>query len=75
MDRIFQIATKSTNFHTENNNGLEISIEPHEMQDRISAIKSLKNGKSPGNDNLNAELSKIDLDLSFILLYNIFKDI
>lgn len=58
----------------ETNNEREISIEPPEMQYILSAIKSLRNGKSNGNDHMNADLFQIDSDEPAILIYNIFKD-
>ena len=39
-----------------------------EKEEIIKAIKSLKNGKSPGHDNLNAELSKADQELAETIL-------
>ncbi|XP_076109491.1 uncharacterized protein LOC143078515 [Mytilus galloprovincialis] len=51
----------------ENNNELEISIEPPEMNEIIPAIKSIRNGKSPGNDNLNAELFKLEPVIDWIM--------
>ena len=54
---------------------LDISTEPPEVPEIISAIKSLKNGKAPGCDNLNAELFKIDTNLTANIMYPLFKDI
>ena len=54
---------------------LDISIEPPSKSEIITAIKSLKNGKAPGCDNLNAELFKTDPTLAANILYPIFHDI
>ncbi len=40
---------------------LDLNIEPPEREEIISAIKSLKNGKAPWQDSLNAELFKAEL--------------
>ena len=54
---------------------LDVNTAPLEKEEIISAIKSLKNRKAPGQDNLNAELFKADLacvqtsPISFNLLH------
>ena len=47
---------------------LEIDINLPNRQEIITAIKLLKNGKSPGQDNLNAELFKADPELTAEIL-------
>ena len=37
---------------------LDVTTTPLDKEEIIAAIKSLRNGKSPGPDNLNAELFK-----------------
>lgn len=59
--------------HAEND--LDISIEPPTKEEIVSAIKSQKNGKAPGQDNLNAELFKADPDLASKILQPLFKTI
>lgn len=54
---------------------LDISTEPPEVPEIISAIQSLKNGKAPGCDNLNAELFKTDTNLTANILHPLFTDI
>ena len=44
----------------ETENDLEVNTEIPTTDEIVTAIKSLKNGKSPGLDNLNAELFKAD---------------
>ncbi|XP_061188858.1 uncharacterized protein LOC133197034 [Saccostrea echinata] len=56
-------------------NDLNISIEPPQIPEIVSAIQSLKNGKAPGYDNLNAELFKTDPLLTATILQPIFHDI
>ena len=51
---------------------LEIDTSTPNIQEIITAIKSLKNGKSPGQDNLNAELFKVDPELAAKILYPLF---
>ncbi|XP_033106314.1 uncharacterized protein LOC117108409 [Anneissia japonica] len=51
---------------------LEINLEPPTRQEILAAIKSLKTGKAPGLDNLNAELFKEDPDLAAQLLLPLF---
>ena len=51
---------------------LDINTAPPEEKEIVSAIKSLKNGKAPGQDNLNAELFKVHPELSAKLLKPLF---
>ena len=43
---------------------LDISINPPTREEVMTAIKTLKNGKAPSQDNVNAELFKTDLLLT-----------
>ena len=43
---------------------LDIDTNPSSKQEIISAIKALKNGKTPGLDNVNTELFKADPNLA-----------
>ncbi|XP_071510344.1 uncharacterized protein [Diadema antillarum] len=54
---------------------LDIDIYPPTRAEIIQAIKSLKNGKAPGLDNLNAELFKTDPELAADILHPLFIDI
>ena len=54
---------------------LDISIEPPSKQEIIAAIKTLKNKKAPGEDNLNAELFKMDPELAAEILLPLFVSI
>lgn len=47
---------------------LDISTAPPTKEEIIQAIKTLKNNKAPGPDNMNAELFKADPDLSAMIL-------
>lgn len=47
---------------------LDVDTYPPRKEEIISAIKSLKNGKSPGRDNLNAILFKADPQLAADIL-------
>ncbi|XP_025085353.1 uncharacterized protein LOC112558855 [Pomacea canaliculata] len=51
---------------------LDVNIAPPEKQEIITAIKSLKNRKAPGQDNLNAELFKADPELAANILQPLF---
>ena len=52
---------------------LDISTDPPSKDEIISAIKSLRNGKSPGQDNLNAELFKVEPEIAAGFLVPLFK--
>ena len=54
---------------------LDVTTEPPGKEEIISAIKSMKNRKAPGKDNLNAELFKADPDLAAKMLLPLFEDI
>jgi hypothetical protein len=54
---------------------LDVNTDPPEKEEIIAAIKSLKNRKSPGQDNLSAELFKADPQLAADLLQPLFADI
>ena len=47
---------------------LNINTAIPEKEEIIKAIRSLKNGKAPGHDNLNAELFKADPELAAAIL-------
>ncbi|KAI4896154.1 hypothetical protein NFI96_009623 [Prochilodus magdalenae] len=51
---------------------LDVNIAPPEKQEIITATKSLKNRKAPGQDNLNAELFKADPELATNILQPLF---
>ena len=51
---------------------LDISSEPLTKEDIISAIKTLKNRKAPGRDNLSAELFKADPGVAAEILMPLF---
>ena len=51
---------------------LEVDTGPPEIEEIISSIKSLKNGKAPGQDSLNAELFKADPELAAKALKPLF---
>ena len=51
---------------------LEIDTDPSSKLEIQKAIKSLKNKKAPGTDQLNAELSKIDPVLVAYSLHPVF---
>ena len=54
---------------------LEINTEPPQKVEIITAIKSLKNGKAAGHDNLKAELFKADPNTTADLLLPLFTTI
>ena len=43
---------------------LDVNTDPPGKEEIIAAIKSLKSGKSPGQDNLSAEVFKADTQLT-----------
>jgi len=51
---------------------LEININPPSKVEIVTAIKTLKNRKTPGKDNLNAELFKIEPTIAADLLLPLF---
>ena len=51
---------------------LDINTARPEKEEIIKASKSLKNGKAPGHDNLNAELFKADQELTTVILQPLF---
>ena len=51
---------------------LDISTDVLTRREIIEAINSLKNGKAPGHDNLNAELFKADPELAATILTPLF---
>ena len=52
---------------------LDINTAVPEKEQIIKAIKSLKNGKAPGHDNLNAELFKADPELAATILQSLLQ--
>ncbi|RUS69643.1 hypothetical protein EGW08_022594 [Elysia chlorotica] len=54
---------------------LDINTEPPEKAEIERAIKSLKSGKAPGQDNLNAELFKVDPPLAAEIIKPLFTSI
>ena len=54
---------------------LDISTDVPTRRKIIQAINSLKNGKAPGHDNLNAELFKADPELAATILTPLFTKI
>lgn len=51
---------------------LDVNTVPPSKQEIITAIKSLKNGEVPGQDNLNTELFKDDPELTSKILQSLF---
>jgi len=60
---------------TEAIRNLEIDINLPNRQEIITVIKLLKNRKSPGQDNLNAEIFKADPELTADILQSLFPSI
>uniref|UniRef100_K7EZ57 Reverse transcriptase domain-containing protein n=1 Tax=Pelodiscus sinensis TaxID=13735 RepID=K7EZ57_PELSI len=54
---------------------LDINIDLPTKEEIISAIKKLKNNKTPGKDNLNAELFKIDPEIAAGILEPLFRTV
>ena len=54
---------------------LDINIEPPTKEEIVIAIKSLKNNKAPGLDNLNAELLKSDTETAACIFEPLFRKI
>lgn len=54
---------------------LEIDIEPPSKAEIVLAIKSLRNGKAPGQDGLNAELLKTDPEFASQILQPLLRNI
>lgn len=54
---------------------LDVNTDVPTRREVIQAINSLKNGKAPGNDNLNAELFKADPGLAATILTPLFTKI
>jgi hypothetical protein len=54
---------------------LDINTEPPTKEEIVHAIKTLKSGKAPGHDQLNAELLKADPATSAKRLHPIFRSI
>ena len=51
---------------------LDVNTAPPEKEEIVAAIRSLKNGKVPGQDSLNAELFKADPELAAQVLQPLF---
>ena len=51
---------------------LDVNTTPPEKQEIVAAIRSLKNGKAPGQDSLNAELFQADPELAAQVLQPLF---
>jgi hypothetical protein len=54
---------------------LEIDTDPPSKLEIQKAIKSLKNKKAPGTDQLNTEIFKIDPVLAAVTLHPVFHEI
>lgn len=53
----------------------DIDLECPTLEEIKDALKTLKNGKAPGKDNITAELLKVDLDTSARILYPLVQEI
>ncbi|XP_062609155.1 craniofacial development protein 2-like [Saccostrea cucullata] len=51
---------------------LDIDTDPPTKEEIMNAVKTLKNGKSPGRDNLDAELFKADPGIAATILQPLF---
>ena len=51
---------------------LELKTAPPEKEEIMAAIRSLKNGKAPGQDSLSAELFKADPEFAAEVLQPLF---
>ena len=51
---------------------LDVSTAPPEKEEIMTAIRSLKNGKAPGQDSLNAELFKAEPEFASQILQPLF---
>ena len=54
---------------------LDIDIDPPTKEEIVAAIKTLKNGKSPGQDSLDAELFKADPELAADVMLPLFTSV
>jgi len=54
---------------------LPISFRPLSKREIVNAIKSMKNGKAAGADNIPAEVLKVDPYISAYILLPLFQDI
>lgn len=59
----------------EANEDLAINIDPPTIREIVMAIKTLKNNKAPGGDNLNAELFKAEPEAAASILQPLFATI
>ena len=65
----------SDNLTVEVADSLNINIHSINKNEIKKAIKATKSSKATGSDNINAEMLKVDLDLSADILYPLFQDI
>ena len=65
----------SDNLIVEVADSLNINIHSIKKNEIKKAIKATKSGKATGSDNINAEMLKVDLDLSADILSPLFQDI
>lgn len=56
-------------------NDLDVDTTPPDKEEIMAAIRSLKNGKAPGQDSLNAELFTADPELVAEILQALFEAI